>query len=321
MCPTSHMKGCSLEIPIEAADHIAVCNVRRVLQFEESPNLLSAQFPSLSLPYRHDLTDPFAWTNHLRHYVPLSECKRIRAQCQCLRLSVLIQHRNKPFLGEFNPIFLRCYDMTVSNVFLIASIIIVLASGGLVRGVNAIDTKAYVSITTRSLPIGTDPPGQGLIKEYTDRDGGFYMLGDTVLLFALVTFAGDPVANKLVAFQVLDPSNTTALIDVAFTDGNGIAVTSFRLPEIVSNVGTWTAFATVELDQVAYSDVIAFQVRPLSTVGGYSFVLKSADNSVNLLAPYSLVSVTLTFSFVVCGARARRPRNHRSARKPSCHTI
>jgi len=157
--------------------------------------------------------------------------------------------------------------------------------------------------------IGPDPPGQGLIKEYTDRGGGFYMLGDTVLLFAQVTFAGDPVANKLVAFQVLDPSNTSAVIDVAFTDPNGIAVTSFGLPEIGSNIGTWTAFATVELDQVTYSDVIDFQVRPILTVGGYSFVVKSAGNSMNPLAPYSLASVTLTLGLVVC--KARRRRNHR----------
>jgi hypothetical protein len=154
--------------------------------------------------------------------------------------------------------------------------------------------------------IGPDPLGQGLIKEYTDRGGGSYRLGETVVLSANVTFAGYPVANKLVAFQVLNPANATIVIDVATTNTSGIATISFGLPDIYSNVGPWTAFANVELDQVTYSDVINFQVAPVLTVGGYSFVVKAPGNPVNPVEPYTLVFLTMILGFVFCKPRRRK---------------
>ncbi len=154
--------------------------------------------------------------------------------------------------------------------------------------------------------IGPDPPGPGLIKEYTDKGGGSYMLGETVVLFANVTFAGDPVANKLVAFQVLNPANATVIIDVATTNGNGIATISFGLPDLSSNIGIWTSFANVEVDQVTYSDVVSFRVTPVSTVGGYSFVVNVPGNPVNPVAPYTLVFSAMILCFVFFKPRRRK---------------
>lgn len=157
--------------------------------------------------------------------------------------------------------------------------------------------------------IGPDPPGPGLLTEYTDRGGGWYMLGDTVILFSQVTFGGDPVRNKLVAFQVLNPVDNTITISVAITDQNGIASISFRVPEIGPSLGIWTAFSTVELDQIAYFTVVNFQVRFVSPVGGFSFSPKVAVKITNPLASYTVLLVTFsTLAFIVCRPGNRRRR-------------
>jgi hypothetical protein len=148
--------------------------------------------------------------------------------------------------------------------------------------------------------IGPDPPGPGLIQESTDR--GSYVLGDTVVVTATVTFNGVPVGNKLVAFQVLNPANSTVVISVATTNASGMAQISFGIPSLSTSIGRWTEISNVELDQVTYSDTINFQVGALlvSTVGGYSYVVQVpvSGNPVSPAALYVGVFLAILLGFV-----------------------
>ena len=152
----------------------------------------------------------------------------------------------------------------------------------------------------------SDPPGQGLLIENSNRD--MFAPGDSVTLVSQVTYGGDPVRNKLVAFQILDPFSNTIIIGVVTTDQNGMASISFRLPEIGPTLGEWTAFSTVELDQAVYWDSITFQVNIPRTVGGSSFALamrSRTDESVAYLAFFALSSLALI-------VRKSRPRFRRA---------
>jgi len=157
--------------------------------------------------------------------------------------------------------------------------------------------------------VGPDPPGAGLLNVYTDKGGGWFTIGETVVLFSQVTFNGDPVRNKLVAFQVLNPVDNTVTISVAVTDQNGIASISFRVPEIGPSLGVWTAFSTVELDQIAYFNLVTFQVRLMQAVGGFSFSPKIAVKVTNPLASYTVLLVTFSaLASIVCRPGNRRRR-------------
>jgi len=155
--------------------------------------------------------------------------------------------------------------------------------------------------------LGPDPPGQGLILAYTDKGGGSYTLGGTVTLFSQVTFDNDPVRNKLVAFQVINPIDNTLTMSVVMTDQNGVATMSFKVPEIGPSLGVWTAFSTVDLDQKTFWTTVNFQVLLVSTVGGYTYAVKSA-NIADPSAPYAVMLVLLALSLIVCKPRRGRGR-------------
>jgi hypothetical protein len=155
--------------------------------------------------------------------------------------------------------------------------------------------------------VGPDPPGQGLLNEYTNKLGGSFTLGETVYLFSRVTYGADPVRNKLVAFQVLNPTDNTITVFVAVTDQNGIAQMSFRVPDTSSSLGVWTVFSTVELDQVAIWNVVYFQVQ-LITVGGYTFSPKVAAEAASPLTPYMILLVLSMLASIVFKSRKRKQR-------------
>jgi uncharacterized repeat protein (TIGR02543 family) len=91
---------------------------------------------------------------------------------------------------------------------------------------------------------------------------------ELVVLYALVTFSGDPIANKIVAFQVNGPANSLQNLTVTgtgTTNSSGIAEFSFRMPTAPANgqqtvFGEWFAVATVDVDQVQLSDSLTFEV-------------------------------------------------------------
>jgi hypothetical protein len=165
----------------------------------------------------------------------------------------------------------------------------------------------YVAAVCFWQSLDSDPSGQGSITTSTNNGGLAYMLGSTVTISSLVTFEGDPVRNKLVAVQFVNPLDNTLTIAVGATDQNGIFAFSMAIPETISNIGNWTVFATVELDQATYWTNLSFLVIPSSTVGGYSYVVKLVQTP-NLLPAYLIAFVLLALSIIVL--KPRRARRH-----------
>jgi hypothetical protein len=91
---------------------------------------------------------------------------------------------------------------------------------------------------------------------------------DEVILYAYVTYRGDPVPGKIVAFEAHGPLNryeNLSFITTAVTDDEGIATTSFRIPwpnghpkEAV--FGVWNVIAVVDIAEVSVNDTLSFQV-------------------------------------------------------------
>ena len=82
---------------------------------------------------------------------------------------------------------------------------------------------------------------------------------EEVQLYAYVSYHGDPVANKLVAFQVNDPTGETHLYRTNNTDENGVATISFRIPT-TPTFGDWTVYATVDIAEQTVNDTLTFKV-------------------------------------------------------------
>jgi PKD repeat protein len=82
---------------------------------------------------------------------------------------------------------------------------------------------------------------------------------ELVILYAKVTYNGDPVSDKLVAFQVNSSDGQAILYRVDDTDSDGIAVVEFRIPSKPPN-GTWLAWAIVDVAQTTVADTMPFKV-------------------------------------------------------------
>jgi len=104
------------------------------------------------------------------------------------------------------------------------------------------------------------------IDVYTQRGGrgegawsDAYAPQEEVIIFASMTYKGDPLENKLVAFEVHDPTGYVWLFRSNSTDENGIAIVSFRIPS--SPVfGTWNAIATGDIAGQTFNDTVTFKV-------------------------------------------------------------
>jgi len=90
---------------------------------------------------------------------------------------------------------------------------------------------------------------------------------EEVLLYAYVTYRDDPVAGKLVAFNINGPANSfenLTFTQTAVTNTDGVANVSFRLTwpnghpkEAV--FGVWNAIASVDIAEVTVTDTMSFQ--------------------------------------------------------------
>lgn len=111
---------------------------------------------------------------------------------------------------------------------------------------------------------------------------------EEVILYANVTYMGGPVANKLVVFEVHDPSLLSRLIRTAETDGSGLANVSFRIPWPIENAetivfGTWSVLANVEIAEEIVADTLTFKV------GWIVEILKVETVDVNNLSKISFM--------------------------------
>lgn len=125
----------------------------------------------------------------------------------------------------------------------------------------------YIDLYTQDTryPGYTTPyTGEGVLGGQVDS----YAPQDLVMLYAKVTYNLEPVANKLVAFEIHGPTNAYMNITIyrtAYTDTEGIANTTFRIPwpdvnpeEIV--FGVWEILAKVDIAEEWLSDTHWFVV-------------------------------------------------------------
>jgi len=86
---------------------------------------------------------------------------------------------------------------------------------------------------------------------------------ELVILYAKVTYNNDSVQNKLVAFEVKDPSMTVVVTRTATTNATGIATTSFRIPWPCTNAtglfGNWTIYGSVDIAETKVDDTCKFR--------------------------------------------------------------
>lgn len=149
-----------------------------------------------------------------------------------------------------------------------------------------------------------DPPMEGRALDiYTheggigpDEPGGQFMMGELMQLISRVTYNDDPLQQKIVAFEVRNPWNESVVFRTAITNEDGLAAISFRIPSIVSNIGTWTAISVVDIAGRVVWDTISFQV--IIPVGGYSFPIEEYTTE-KPLTIYLLLLAILTALFTV----------------------
>jgi len=86
-----------------------------------------------------------------------------------------------------------------------------------------------------------------------------------VILTAILTYNGDAVQHKPVAFQIVSPTGYWNFTRVEFTDANGIAIITFGLPwpcDYAENLtfGVWTVIAKADIQCVTCEDWLWFKV-------------------------------------------------------------
>lgn len=118
-------------------------------------------------------------------------------------------------------------------------------------------------IEGRQLDLYTQKGGIG-----SDEYGGYFLEEEIVYLYSYVTYNSVPVQQKIVAFQVTSPSNSSFVLS-AITNQSGVAMTNFRVPKLLECCGEWTVVSTVDISGITVWDSMRFLVeRPV--VGGFS---------------------------------------------------
>lgn len=86
-----------------------------------------------------------------------------------------------------------------------------------------------------------------------------------VFLYAEVTYNYWPTQQKIVSYEVEDPSGNIWLKDTAITDVNGIALLRFRIPWPCDNpedlFGKWNVTATVDIACIVINDTLRFDFQ------------------------------------------------------------
>lgn len=86
---------------------------------------------------------------------------------------------------------------------------------------------------------------------------------EEVILYAYVSYNCEPVQNKLVVFEVKNPSDEPVTFRTATSNAEGIATSSFRIPweakEAESLFGEWTIYGSVEICETKVNDTCTFK--------------------------------------------------------------
>jgi len=91
---------------------------------------------------------------------------------------------------------------------------------------------------------------------------------EEVILYAYVTYNGDPVEEKIVAFEIhgpINPVENVSFTRTAVTNAGGVATVSFRIgwPDVYGEevvFGVWNVVAIVEIADVMVEDTLTFEV-------------------------------------------------------------
>jgi len=119
--------------------------------------------------------------------------------------------------------------------------------------------------------LGWDP-GTGAEFDYSIGWSDAFGPQEEVTVYAKVTYNDEPVEYKPVAFEIIDPTGASRDYRVAFTDVNGIATTSFRIPWEGSAAeemfGDWKIVGTVSTSEVTRMDICKFRFGYIVSIRG-----------------------------------------------------
>ncbi|MDH5267584.1 MAG: cohesin domain-containing protein, partial [Candidatus Bathyarchaeota archaeon] len=86
---------------------------------------------------------------------------------------------------------------------------------------------------------------------------------EKVILYAYVSHNCEPIQNKLVVFEVKNPSDEPVIFRTATSNTEGIATSSFRIPweaeEAESLFGEWIIYGSVEISETKVNDTCTFK--------------------------------------------------------------
>lgn len=128
--------------------------------------------------------------------------------------------------------------------------------------------------STASRLITVIPKPIGLAIDLYNQKGGLgpnepsgdFAPKETMILTAFLTYYGEPVGYKFVAFEVIDPTGGSVLYRSNITNVNGLAQITFTIPIIPHMClpeifGRWIAFAVSSVSEQTVSDTLTFEVR------------------------------------------------------------
>jgi hypothetical protein len=114
---------------------------------------------------------------------------------------------------------------------------------------------------------------------------------EEVTICAKVTYNDEPVENKMVAFEIRDPSDNVVAWRSAPTNGSGIACVSFRIPwkgaDAEDVFGGWLIMATVDIAEDVVMDKCRFR---------FGYIVNIHDIDVSPPSLYKLDELTIVLN-------------------------
>ena len=144
----------------------------------------------------------------------------------------------------------------------------------------------------------TNPPEEPIVTPVltVSTDKSVYSLGDLVSVSATVTYTGDAVSNRLVAFTVFQHDGTQIGTYVSTTDSLGKAAFTFRIPtpgdSSAGIFGDWSILTAVSVSEIDLMYAVTFTVAGQSIPTDLSITSITVTNSVQKPGKVS-VSITL----------------------------
>jgi len=122
------------------------------------------------------------------------------------------------------------------------------------------------------IDVYTDRGGEGKLGPYPFGWSDAYGPQEEVIVCAKVTYNEEPVEYKPVGFEIIDPDGVSQGYRVSYTDANGMACVSFRIPWEGSNAedlfGDWSIVGTVDVAGENVTDTVMFRFGYILEIRG-----------------------------------------------------